>query len=205
MAIDYGIMDLITGGAGGAMQGLGTGLAIANPAIGIPVGLAVGIASAVSAISGSRAKRKEYKAIRKAIKDEYRRTERSLEIKRALQKRQTRGGQKGIGGGHDIRSGMGTIQDIAMGRTKELGDIEQQAAADKYYTARAIHRARKKHGGVAGVLDPFVSGMRSLAGAGLLTPDPMSAQTLAGQAVSAFNPLKTGEWGPGFSAFGMGR
>ena len=166
MAIDYGIMDLITGGAGGAMQGLGTGLAIANPAIGIPVGLAVGIASAVSAISGSRAKRKEYKAIRKAIKGEYRRTKRSLEIKRALQKRETRGGQKGIGGGHDIRDEMSTIHKTAKGRTKELGDIEQQAAADRYYTARAMHRARKKRGGAPALLNVLSRGLSGLASTG---------------------------------------
>lgn len=204
MGLNYGVLDLITGGAGGIMQGLGAGLAIGGPAA-IPIGVLTGVSAALASAMGILGKKKEYNRVKRAMRREYGRTKQALAMKRALQKRETRGGQKGIGGGHDIRSGMGTIQDIAMGRTKELGDIEQQAAADKYYTARAINRARKKHGGVAGVLDPFVSGMRSLAGAGLLTPDPMSAQTLAGQAVSAFNPLKTGEWGPGFPGIGAGR
>tara|TARA_Y100000310_G_scaffold22016_1_gene21263 strand:- start:1818 stop:2414 length:597 start_codon:yes stop_codon:yes gene_type:complete len=165
MGLNYGVLDLITGGAGGIMQGLGAGLAIGGPAA-VPIGVLTGVSAALASAMGILGKKKEYNRVKRAMRREYGRTKQALAIKRALQKRETRGGQKGIGGGHDIRDEMSTIHKTAKGRTKELGDIEQQAAADRYYTARAMHRARKKRGGAPALLNVLSRGLSGLASTG---------------------------------------
>jgi hypothetical protein len=169
--LEYGHSELAGGVLGGAASGLGTAMALsAIPGVGIPLGIAMAGLQIYDAISGYGKRKSLYKRTKKTARKAHYRTQEQLAIKRAIMKERTRGGQKGIGGGHMVGrdvgageragtpgapglagapGGLSTVQDIAMGRTLRMGELEKQAEFDRYYQWRAQHRAQKSGGGAA--------------------------------------------------------
>ena len=172
-------LEALGGGAASTAAGMSLATALGSNPIGWAVGLALGIGAGASSLLGYKKKRqlrRLYKKQKELAGEDYLATKQGLAIKHALAKRATRGGQQGIGGGHDIRgvsiqkdpvtgmamAGAGpasSVAGIAQGRQKVLSQLEREKAEREWERVRLnLKMARKSKSGMRGALSNFVAG-----------------------------------------------
>ena len=160
---------------GGGLSGIGMGSKLAGtflgPTLGWSLGAGVGLGSMALSLAGRHARRKAYKANKKAINRAHALNVANMKRIHGMQAQAIRGGTKGIGGGHAVGAGReGTIQKAARTQQAEIAGLERESELARYKAAKRQNRAAQGRGGSASALESLLGVGQTILG--MIEPAP---------------------------------